>query len=233
MINPSYRLPGTPLLTIGTLVYDELGSCLVRRHNERFAGKEGIVFSETFRKDAPITGSNLPRALSLAELLSEETKGTIRLLSLADTVRYWEFLPDKDTTYADTSSFFFDPTKTESDILFQRLCEIDCNLGVPVVASGLTVKPADNPYGFTFDTTMPHLCIMDSLAQKKDVVLCYEDGLQVGDLHGKGGDMLRKGLATFGRIHRGWTMGLYAGFYHPLHADEAGRFQVLQTVSSD
>ncbi len=147
--------PGVPVPIVGNLVYDELGQLAVAKLNERFRGVSSIEDNTQYEPNQPISLSNTPRALAYNQILREETKGRIRVLSPIEVVRFWESLPKRSFTYADTDSVPVFPREGPHGNLRKIVLKIlgKQNTNVPLIVPGLGVEKADNEYGFIFTKT--------------------------------------------------------------------------------
>jgi len=149
-----YKFEGNPVVPvprIGNLVYDERGQEILAIHNERFRGISHIEDKTKYKEGQPLLYSNVPRALSYAQLLRERFQD-MHVLSPEEVVQYWSSIPERDSTDADTNSVSVYPNKGCNEDLRQRVLAI---LGkqeteIPLAVSGLGVERADNNYGFTF-----------------------------------------------------------------------------------
>jgi len=138
---------------IQNLVFDELGQEVLRIHNELFRGTQ-IADTTEYREDQPIANSNVPRALSYNQILHQLTEGRIQVASPADVVHYWNDIPERDTTYADTDSIsLFSPTGNNQDLAQKVFQLLGRTTTVPLLVAGLGIEKAGNKDSFTFTET--------------------------------------------------------------------------------
>jgi len=181
-MDPNYRLNGNLIQrveapVIGNLVNDELGKLVLAKLNERFKGVPNIEFTREFKKDQPITHSNVPRVLAIDQILKEEGLD-IHVLSLEEVVRYQNAIPERGTTYSDTNSVIIYPKEGSNEDLRQKALQLvgKSFTEVPLVVSGLGVERADNNLGFTFTQT-DHVLVREAPYLTKDcMVALNEDG---------------------------------------------------------
>ena len=159
-ISQDYQIrgnPARPVLEVGDLIYNDLGQLALAKLNEKFRGNPNIAYQDLPEQNQPISFSNRPRALAINQILREETNNQIRVLSPEEVVQYWQAIPDKSATYADTNSVSVFPNQGPNETLRKRVLEIlgknSKNLEVPFYVHDLGVEPADNKYGFTFTET--------------------------------------------------------------------------------
>ncbi|MBI2673627.1 hypothetical protein HYX19_05170, partial [Candidatus Woesearchaeota archaeon] len=155
----NYRLKGNQIISpvVGNLVYDEVGREVLALHNERFRGIDGIEDTPKYKDGQPISFSNVPRVLSYNQILRERFPD-IHVLSPEEVVKYWDFIPEIDSTYADTDSIVVYPEEGSNEDLRRKALDIlgRSKTSVPLVVSGLGVDRKD--YGFTFIET-PHVSV--------------------------------------------------------------------------
>src|SRR3989344_407651 len=134
---------------IDNLVFDELGQAVLRIHNERFRGTS-IADTTKYEQNQPISFSNVPRALSCNQILYALTDGRIHVASPTDVVRYWDDIPERDATYADTDSIALFSNKGDNQDLAQIvLLLLDrTTTDVPLLVAVLCEEKADNVHGF-------------------------------------------------------------------------------------
>ncbi|HLC72309.1 MAG TPA: hypothetical protein VJH37_01885 [Candidatus Nanoarchaeia archaeon] len=138
---------------IHNLVFDELGRAVLRIHNKLFRGTP-LADTTPYAKNQPITHSNVPRALSYNQILHQLTEGRIQVASPADVVHYWNDIPERDKTYADTDSIsLFSPTGNNQDLAQKVFQLLGRTTTVPLLVAGLGIEKADNRHGFTFTET--------------------------------------------------------------------------------
>ena len=137
---------------INNFPYDELGQAVLRIHNEQFQGVTSIEDITPYKKNQPISFSNVPRALSYNQILHKLTNGRIQVASPADVVQSWDAIPERDVTYADTDSLALFSLVGDNQGLAQRVLKLlgRTTTTVPLRVSGLGVVKANNYYGFTF-----------------------------------------------------------------------------------
>ena len=162
---------------IDNLVFDELGQAVLRIHNERFQGTP-LADTTQYRKGQPIVHSNVPRVLSYHQILSQLTNGRIQVASPADVVHYWNDIPERDTTYADTDSIsLFSPTGNNQDLAQKVFQLLGITTNVPLLVAGLGVEKAGNKDRFTFtETELTQATEAPYMAQ--DGRVCYDPKTQ-------------------------------------------------------
>ena len=217
---------------IDNLIYDELGQAVLRTHNERFQGT-AIADTTQYKKNQPIAHSNVPRALSYNQILHKLTNGRIQVASPADVVQFWDDIPERGTTYADTNSITLFSNTGDNQDLAQRVFEIlgRTSTEVPLLVADLGVKKANNNYGFTFAQTeltkateAPYLTQdgkvrYDPKTRSLVAAKADEKGVQVwtssnqSDLRG---------------AYRNWGLNLSCGGERLLGSSAGGRVQVVQ-----
>jgi hypothetical protein len=137
---------------ISNLVYDRRGKEILEAHNSIFQGIKGIEDLTSYRPNQPIADSNFPRIQSYNQLM-RQLYPTIHILSLEEVLQNWPILPERDSTYADTSQAIIYPNPhTNKDNEFQRQKAIKIakvkKVKVPLIVSGFNIGPSNNPYGF-------------------------------------------------------------------------------------
>ena len=158
MTSNRYHVQGNPVIpvpTIGNLPSD-LAQIVITKFNEAFRGNERIEYTYEYTSGNPILFSNIPRALGMNQIALQETNGRIGVISPIQVVRYWDAIPERNSTYADTNAVSLFPNEGPNEDLRQRALQIlgiTTKLEVPLLALGLGVKKADNDYGFTFTET--------------------------------------------------------------------------------
>jgi hypothetical protein len=231
-----YRLQGNPVAevpVVGSLVYDGLGEAVVRKFNERLKGVKGVECTQKLKSGDVISHSNTARALGFNQILREETGGDIHVLSPEEVVQYWDALPERGSTYADTDSIVIYPTEGPNESLRQKALGIvgkDFRKSkVPLIVSGLgIVKDSSEDTGFTFTET-GNILVREAPYLQKDGNVQYdakkgklnssEEGVRVWTPGSQNG--LR-------RLYRNRNDGLVAWVDDLLGASEYGRVQVLQ-----
>lgn len=174
-----YQLRGNPIVTvpvIGNLVYDELGREVLVLHNERFKGVDRVEDSHDYEEGQPISYSNVPRVLSYNQILRERFPD-MHVLSPYEVVQYWDAIPERDETYADTESIVIYPNEGPNEDLRQEVLAIigknAKKVKVPLIVSGLGVEKADDDYGFTFTET-EYIKTKDAPFLQKDGKVKYD-----------------------------------------------------------
>lgn len=233
METKDYQLKGNPViqavLIVGNLVYDKLvGKEVLAKHNEKFRGIKNIEDTNDYKEGQPISFSNIPRFLDYVQILRERFPELgIRGLSDVEVVQYWNAIPERDSTYADTNSIVIFPKEGSNEDLRQRVLGIIGKKSkLPLVVSGLGVEKADNNYGFTFIET-PYIETKEAPYLKKNGKVSFngkelvssEEGVNVWVSDGQSG--LR-------RFFRYGSDGLGAGGGNLLNSDGSGRVQVIQ-----
>lgn len=225
-----YQLKGNPVIqvvpVIGNLVYDDLGKEVLALHNERFKGVGNIEDIHKYKDGQPISFSNTPRVLSYNQILRERFP-TIHVLSPEEVIQYWNVIPERDSTYADTNSVVVYPKEGSNEDLRQRVLGIIGKKSkLPLVVSGLGVERVDNNYGFTFIET-PYIETKEAPYLKQDGKVSFDgkglvsskEGVEVWTPNNQSG--LR-------RLYRGWSDRLVARYDCLLDSNESGRVQVVQ-----
>ncbi len=154
-----YSIEGNPIVDpklvpiIGNLVYNDLGQEVLALHNEKFRGVKNIEDKNSYKKRQPLSFSNIPRIQSYAQILREIFPHT-HVLSDVEVVQYWNAIPERDSTYADTNSVVIFPKEgsegSNEDLRKIVLGIVGKKSKFPLVVSGLGVEKADNNYGFIF-----------------------------------------------------------------------------------
>ncbi|MBS3144815.1 hypothetical protein J4208_04485 [Candidatus Woesearchaeota archaeon] len=142
---------------IFNLLYDELGQAVVRLHNEQFAGTP-IADTTEYKPNQPIRFSNVPRALSYNQILYKLTNGRIQVASPVDVVQYFDSIPERDTTIADTNAITFFSKEGKNKNLAARVLDLlgksRSQVISPFFVTGLGVKKASKGHDeFTFVET--------------------------------------------------------------------------------
>lgn len=225
----NYQLKGNPVVRVvpivGDLVYDEAGREILAIHNEKFRGVTGIEDTTKYKKGQPLSYSNVPRVLSYNQLLRERFPD-MHVLSPEEVVQFWDSIPDRDTTYADTNSIAVYPIEGPNEDLRKQALAI---LGkdkteVPLVVSRLGVKKADNNQGFTFEKT-EYTQAQEAPYLSQDGKVRYENGRLVASEQGVPVWTVQSGL---GGLCRSGSFWLFAGYDGLLNSNDSGRVQVLQ-----
>lgn len=217
---------------IDNLLYDELGQAVLRTHNERFQGT-AIADTTEYKKGQPIAHSNVPRALSYNQILHQLTKGRIHIASPADVVHFWDDIPERDATYADTNSIALFSNTGDNQDLAQKVFEIlgRTSTEVPLLVADLGIEKVDTKYGFTFAQTeltkateAPYLTQdgkvrYDSKTRSLVAVKADEKGVPVWILSNQSG--LR-------RAYRKWGYNLNCRNDRLFFSDADARVQVVQ-----
>ena len=172
-----YILPGNPVISvkmIGNLLYDVIGNPVHRRLNKRFGRINGIEDTYQYRIGEPIFFSNTPRQIGRAQILREENDGEIQVLDPIQMVQYWDLLPEKPITYADSSAVALFPNKGPNETLREKVLSI---LGknktkIPLLVVGLDIEPDDDNV-FTFIET-PYLRLIEAPFLTEDQRVKYD-----------------------------------------------------------
>jgi len=219
-----------PKVWIDNLIYDELGQAVLAELNSRFRGVKDIEDLTEYQEGQPLSFSNTPRALAYNQELRKLTNGGIRVLSPTEVVRYWDSIPDKKGTYADTDAVSVYPNEGPNEDLRQIVLGI---LGiqrtdVPLLVSGLGVEKADNDYGFTFTET-DFMEVLKAPFMTRDGKIRYdpETGKLVRSEDGVGiwTPSEQSGLR---RAFRSGDVGLDVWYVWLLDSDADGRVSVIQ-----
>ena len=182
MKTKEYQFQGNPVVQnvplLGNLVYDERGKEVLAIHNERFKGVSPIEDTHEYRKGQPLSYSNTPRVLSYEQILRERFPD-MHILSPEEVIQYWNSIPERDGTYADTNSIAIFPNQGRNEDLRQLVLSIlgKQNTELPLVVSGLGVEKADNDNGFTFTKT-DYTQAKEAPYLQKDEKISY-DGTQL------------------------------------------------------
>lgn len=223
-----YQFQGNPVVQVklGNLVYDERGEEILAIHNERFRGVSNIEDKTSYKPGQPLSYSNVPRILSYAQLLRERFPD-MHVLSPEEVVQYWNAIPERDQTYADTNSIAVYPNQGSNEDLRKAVLAIlgKQDTELPLIVSGLGVERADDNYGFTFTKTdytkaeeAPYLQKDGKLSYDGTNLVQSEEGVPVlvpGDQSGLRG------------LYRGRSYRLYARGDFLLNSGGDGRVQVL------
>ena len=228
-----YKLQGNPVVEtpiVGNLIYDELGQAVVRKVNEQFKGIQRIEYSQKFKKNQTITHSNTPRALAINQILNELGVNA-HVLSPEEVVQYWDAIPERGTTYADTNGIVVFPNEGPNEILKHRVLRIVGRNSIedPLVVSELGVERVDSlECGFTFTET-GNILVREAPYLKQDGRVSYnsekgelessEEGVKIWTPSNQSG--LR-------RLYRSGVGGLVARFDDLLVAGGDGRVQLVQ-----
>ena len=107
----------------------------------------------------------------------EETNGNIRVLSPFEAVQYWNSIPERSETYADTNAVSVFPREGPNEKLRQRALEVaginPKDLTTPLLILNLGVEPSDNEFGFTFTET-PYVQAIKAPFLSKDQRVKYD-----------------------------------------------------------
>lgn len=223
---PVLRVPKAP---IDNLVFDELGQAVLALHNKIFQGTP-IEDTTKYKRDQPISFSNIPKALSYNQILLELTKGRIHVASPIEAVRFWDAVPERSSTYSDTDSGAAYPKEGPNEDIRRIALKITGkqNTKVPILIAGLGIERANNhQHGFTIVRTdytaaieAPFLTSDGNLAcdPKTGKIVSSKQGVSVytpGDQSG-----FRRVYRDRGRLDA-WVDDL-------VDADVTGRVQVVQ-----
>lgn len=223
-----------PVLEIANHRYDETRKEILRVHNRIFMGDSRITDIYPYRRGQPLMGSNTPRALSYEQRARELGIKEFHVLSPLEVLKYWEFLPERDVTCADTNSVVLYPNpsqNSDNEILRKRVLRI---LGMkrvegPFTISGLGVHPKDSKDGFNFFETdftraeeAPYL--------ERDGGIRY-DGEKIVSCNQADEGAIRvlvpEDQSGLRRIYRIRSVGLYASNDNLLNSDDSSRVQIL------
>ena len=151
-----YQLQGNPVIPVpmvGNLVYDkELGQEAVTRLNEAFRGVGGIEDKTTHQPGQPINFSNSPRNLFYHSFL-RAMSNTLHVQSPIDIVRYWNSLPERNTTYADSNAVAVFPNPGPNEELRKLVLQAfgKTTTTVPLLVMGLKPVKSDTGLGFALE----------------------------------------------------------------------------------
>ena len=224
-----YQLRGNPVIQavpiVGNLIYDKLGQEVLALHNERFRGIKSIEDTNNYKEEQPLAFSNVPRILSYAQILRERFPN-IHVLSPEEVIQYWNAIPERDSTYADTNSIVIFPKEGPNEDLRQRVLGIiGKKRKLPLVVSGLGVERADNNDGFTFIET-PYIETKEAPYLKKNGKVRFNGNGLVSSEEGVG--VWTPGSQSgLGRFFRGGSDRLSAGGDDLLSLDDSGRVQIF------
>ncbi|MBS3157568.1 hypothetical protein J4442_05365 [Candidatus Woesearchaeota archaeon] len=223
----NYQLNGNPVVEVpivGNLAYDELGREVLARHNEGFRGVPHIEDNTKYKEGQPLSYSNVPRVLSYNQIL-REISPNVQILSPEEVVQFWDSIPERDSTYADTNSIAVYPTEGPNEDLRKIVLNLlNLNPTIPLKVSGLGVDKADNNLGFTF-TRGELTQVAEAHYLEKDGRVSYENGELVASEQGIPVWTAQSGLRRFYRNRSDW---LFAGNDNLLNSNDSGRVQVLQ-----
>ena len=225
-----YQLRGNPVIQavpiVGNLIYDKLGQEVLALHNERFRGIKSIEDTNNYKEGQPLAFSNVPRILSYAQILRERFPN-IHVLSPEEVIQYWNAIPERDSTYADTNSIVIFPKEGPNEDLRQRVLGITGKKSkLPLVVSGLGVERADNNDGFTFIET-PYIETKEAPYLKKDGNVSFNGNELVSSEEGVG-VWTPSSQSGLGGFYRDRSVRLYALLDNLLYSNESGRVQVVQ-----
>ncbi len=156
----NYLLQGNlladPNLTprIGNLKNDELGQHVLEEITREFEGAHWLSFILESEPGQPIRASNIPFALKTNQTLRELKIGA-KVLDYETVLKEWKDLPERNTTYSDTTEIVIYPNEGRNEDLRKRVLDLTNKKPRtnPLIVSGLGVEKADNDYGFTFIET--------------------------------------------------------------------------------
>ena len=231
-----YRLKGNPVVVptevpvVGNLINDDLGQEVLAKLNERFRGVSSIEYAGSRMPNAgePLRYSNTPRALAIDQIL-REIAPDMHVLSVPEVVQYWNAIPDRSSTYADTNAVVIYPNEGPREALRKKVLK-DLGLKsakVPMLIERLGIKKAKNDEGFTF--------VRGDLTQAIEAPFLKKDGRVAYDA--------RKGIVQSPEGVYIWTSsdqsglwwvfrygsgGVYARDGIMVVAGEGGRVQVAQ-----
>ena len=149
-----YQLQGNPVQIpvtyvaegrVDNLKFDELAREVLRRHNAKFQGLNGIEDLTPYSEGQPISFSNTIKALSIDEILNELARENpeyagIRVFTFKDAVRFFSAVPERSSTYADTSSISLFPKEGPNEELRRQVLDITGKTKDPLVVDGLTTE---------------------------------------------------------------------------------------------
>jgi len=172
-----YKLEGIPVADVpivGNLRNDELGKVFRARLNETFRGNPNIEDTYEYKKGEPIQFSNIPRNLYANQVIREETDNA-HVQSPEEMIQYWDKLPGKLFTYADSSAVSVFPNEGPNETLRKRVLDIlgKDKIEIPLLVVGLGVEPVDNPDSFTFTETS-YLKVIEAPYLEKDQKVKYD-----------------------------------------------------------
>ena len=154
-----YQLLGNPVQPVpivGNLIYDNFGREVLNRHNERFQGLNRIEDLTHYQEGNPVSFSNTIRALSYAQIIDELARENpeyagIRVLTFKDAVRFFSAVPERDSTYADTSSISLFPKEGPNEELRRQVLNLAerTQTDVPLVVDGLTPDRTGHSFALT------------------------------------------------------------------------------------
>jgi len=168
-----YQLEGDPTKPrLGNLIYDELGQEAIARLNEEFQGNASIAYQTLPQIGQQVAYSNLPRNLFFNQFV-RKTCNDIHVSSPEEVIRFWDSIPKRDTTYADTNSVAVYPNQGPNEDLRQRALYLigKTKTKVPLIVSGLGVDRGNN--GFKFTET-PYVEAKEALWLEKDQRVRYD-----------------------------------------------------------
>ena len=175
-----YQLKGNSIITevpvIGNLIYDEVGKEILTLHNERFKGVKTIEDTHSYKDGEQISYSNTPRVLSYNQILKDRfPELSIHVLTPEEVFMYWDLIPQRSQTYADTDSVAVYPKEGSNENLRIQVLDIlgKKKTAVPMIISGLGVIKTDNAYGFEFTQT-PFTKAKEAPYLKQEGNLTYE-----------------------------------------------------------
>ena len=229
-----YKLQGNPVVevpVVGNLVYDGLGEAVVRKFNERVKGIKGVEYTGKLKRGEVITHSNTARASGFNQILREETGGDIHVLSPEEVVQYWDALPERGSTYADTDAVVIYPTEGPNESLRKKVLGIvgRDSTDVPLIVSGLGIaRDSSEGNGFTF-TESGNVLVREAPYLKQDGRVQYD--AKEGELKSseEGVSVWTPGSQNgLRRLYRNGSGRLSAGRGNLLDAGGDGRVQILQ-----
>ena len=235
-MDPNYRLNGNLIQrveapVIGNLVNDELGKLVLANLNERFKGVPNIELTREFKKDQPISHSNVLRVLMIEQILREEELD-IHVLSPEEVVRYQNAIPEREPTYADTNSVIIYPKNGSNEELRQKALHL---IGkpfteVPLLVSGLGVERADNNLGFTFTQT-GNILVREAPYLTEDGYVIYDPAKECLVKSNQGVQVwIPENLSGLRGLYRYWDEGLGCRSGDLLDSNVNGRIQLFSSL---
>ena len=231
--NKAYQFKGNPIIegvpVIGNLVYDKIGKEVLAVHNERFKDISNIEDTTEYKDGQSILFSNTPRILSYNQILNERFPD-MSVLSPEQVVQYWNILPERGSTYADTDSVAVYPREGDNEQLRKRVLDITGKTGTEVhlAVSGLGVEKSNNSYGFTFIET-PYIKAKEAPWLEIDGQVAYDAEKDCLVSVQEGGVPVLTAGSGLGGLFRDWSDGLsaWSGSLSLLISGGSGRVQVL------
>ncbi len=163
MTDQPYQLEENPVVDpkilslfprVGNLRYKEKVKEVLAIHNKGFKGVKHIEDTTQYQNGQQVSFSNTPRNLSYAQLIREKQQEdfpNIHVSSPEEVIRFWDYIPERDTTYADTNSVAIYPNEGSNEDLRQRVLYLigKNETKFPLIVSGLGVDRGNNGFIFT------------------------------------------------------------------------------------